>query len=364
MSVYFIYYFFLLGIGFLFYILGILKSKRGKILFLSLVWLTLTIISGLRSYDVAYDGHAYEASFETFSRMPWQLPWHYSHFMEYGFYIFCKIISMLGGTCRTMYFLSSAFVTFSVCYFLYKHSEGLLFSTVILLSYPYFYTSFDIIRYYLAISIVLLAYDFVIKRKFLSYVVCVIIAMQFHKTIIIMLLLYMIPEIRWNTISITITAIITLIITFFLTDIARIFAKIFNDYESYISGSNTWWIGSFAGGIKTAIMYGVLLIIAIFAYKNKEKKDKDYNQCIGYMVLVFSVAFMFINSSMALRLLVALLPFMSISLTKLLDYYYCYDEKTQFLLRYITVLICVAYHTYLIYSNWQNIVPYKIYLME
>lgn len=361
MSIYFVYYFTLLGIGLFFHMTGLLRPKGGRIAYLSIVWLTLTLISGLRSYGISYDGYAYADAFDYFASTSWRPPWEYSYYMEYGFYAFCKIISVFGGTCRTMMVLTSAFTVFAMCRFLYKNSENLLFSTLVLLSYPYFYTSFDLIRFYLALSVVLLAYDFVTTRRFIPYLVCIIIATLFHKTVIIMLVLYWLPKVKWNSFSFAITGALTVILLVFPHRIAAFFSMVFNDYESYVSGSNSYWIGDFSGGIKTVLMYLVLLVISFIAYQNKSKTDQYNNQCLGFMILEAAVALVFTRASIAIRCLVALLPFMSISISKLTDDDGCYNQRTQFFLRYVTVMICFAYHTYLILNDWQNIVPYATF---
>ena len=66
---------------------------------------------------------------------------------------------------------------------------------------------------------------------------------------------------------------------------AAFFSKIFRDYTSYVSGMNQNWIGSFAGGVKTAGMYLVVMGIAAFAYGNQQEKTSAQNRHLGYVVL-------------------------------------------------------------------------------
>ena len=164
MTIYFIYYSVLLGLGAVLQWIGALKRKGGRVFYLVLVAVALTVIGGARDFGVSYDGSTYASVFRTFSALPWLPPQKYTYFMEYGFYVFCKLIAVCGGTARTMFWISSGFVAFSVCSFLYRNTEHIFSAVVILLSFPYLYTSFDLIRYYLAVSIVLLAFPFVKKR--------------------------------------------------------------------------------------------------------------------------------------------------------------------------------------------------------
>ena len=358
MAKYFLYYVFLIGSGILLKMIGALERKSGRIFFLMLVGATLTVISGARGFVVSYDGTTYAMVFRYFKVMPWIAPQKYDYYMEYGFYFLCKVIAVCGGTARTMFWITSAFVVFSVCCFLYQNTEQVLPATIVLLSFPYLYTSFDLIRYYLAISVILLGYEFVKKRKFVPYCCMIIIACLFHKTAILFLLLYFLQKVKWRGITFFLTLIGTVTVSIFAHSIAVFFSKLFQDYTSYVSGMNAHWIGSFAGGIKTAGMYLIIVCIAGFAYRNLREKTCEQNRHLGFVILTAACSVIFITSSITIRLLVTLLPFMSIGLTELLWNNKNRASRNQVFLQYCTILLCLAYHAFLVLNNWQHIVPY------
>ena len=359
MAVYFIYYGVLLAVGVLFQWLGVLQKKGGRIFYLVLVAATSTMASGARSFDVSYDGRSYASAFRTFSESSWVSPRRYTYFMEYGFYVLCKLIAVCGGTARTMYWVTSGFIAFAACSFLYKNTEHILPAAVVLLSFPYLYTSFDLIRYYMATSFVLLAFPYVTKHKFLPYCCMIAAACLFHKTAVIYLLLYFLPLIHWNGFSVALTFCATILVSIFAHPMAAFFSKIFRDYTSYVSGMNQNWIGSFAGGVKTAGMYLVVMGIAALAYGNQQEKTSAQNRHLGYVVLTSAVSVIFVTSSIAVRLLVTMLPFMSVGLAELLQVSGSKNPRLQVFLQYLTVLLCVAYHSFLVLNNWQHIVPYS-----
>lgn len=359
MTIYFIYYSVLLGLGAVLQWIGALKRKGGRVFYLVLVAVALTVIGGARDFGVSYDGTTYASVFRTFSALPWLPPQKYTYFMEYGFYVFCKLIAVCGGNARTMFWISSGFVAFSVCSFLYRNTEHIFSAVVILLSFPYLYTSFDLIRYYLAVSIVLLAFPFVKKRKFLPYCCVIAAACMFHKTAVIYLLLYFLPLLHWNGLTAALTFCGMILVSALAHPLAAFFSKLFNDYTSYVSGMNTNWIGAFAGGIKTAGMYLLIAAIAAYVYSGLEEKTPKQNQNLGYVILTAAVSVIFVTSSIAVRLLVAFLPFMSVGLAEVLYAGKSKMPKTRVFLQYITLLLCLAYHAFLILNNWQHIVPYS-----
>lgn len=359
MAIYFLYYGVLLGIGALLQLAGMLKSDRGRTAYLVLVCMTLTAIGGARGFDVSYDGTTYAEIFVKFASSAWVPPQKYTFFMEYGFYVLCKLIATLGGTARTLFWITSAFTAVSVCTFIRKNTQQVLFATVILLSFPFFYTSFDLIRYYLASSIVLCAFQYAKNGKFLAYACLIALACLFHKTAIIFLSFYLLPRIRWSSLTVFLLGSCTLLVSVFAHPLAVFFSGAFQDYTSYVSGMNQHWIGSFVGGIKTAGMYLVVVCIAGFAYENLTEKTTAQNQHLGYIALTFALSIVFVTSSIAIRLLVTLLPFMSVGLAELLPIELSKNAKLHVFLQYITVILCIAYHSFLIINNWQHIVPYS-----
>ena len=108
-------------------------------------------------------------------------------------------------------------------------------------------------------------------------------------------------------------------------------------------------------------MYVLLLVISVLAFQNKDKSNGHNNLCLGFMIIETAAAVFFINASIAIRLLVAFLPYMSVGISSLLGDKGCHNQVTQVLLRYVTVLICVAYHAFLVLNDWQNIVPYTTF---
>lgn len=361
MFTYYAYYFALIGIGVFFHTTGLMKSRKVQAFYMGVVCLTLTVIGGLRSFSVGYDGRSYQSTFNYFANTSWKTPWEYNHYMEYGFYVFCKVLAMFGGTARTMVIVSSGFIYFAVCRFLYKNSTEMFVSALVLLSYPYFYTSFDLIRFYMAISVILLAYEYVKKRKFVPYLIWTLVAALLHKSAIIFIALYWLPKVKWNAYSIILTGMLALAVTLFSRQVMVLASIVFNDYTSYVSGVNAYWAGSFSGGIKTFVMYLVLLVLSAAAYLNKHPKTVKTNQSLGYVLLTVAVAMIFMNASIAIRFLVAMLPFMSVSISELLCYKDHRNKQTQMLLRLAVGLICVAYHTFLVWNDWQNIVPYGMF---
>lgn len=358
MLIYFFFYFSLLIIGLFFKETKLLTLESGKRTYLFIVFCAMTILGGWRSIDMCYDIREYTNFFNLFARIPLKTPVEYEYYMEYGFYLFCKLISLCGGTSRTMLIVSSGIVAFCICRFIYRHADNVLFSVFLVLSFPYFYTSFDILRNYMAISILLIAYDYLEKQKFVWFVVWVVIAAQFHTIAYVFLFLYPVAKIKWNVINTCFVLGIGMLSTIYVKAIATAISGTIGMYEGYISGVNSWWIGQYNGGIKTAAMYVVIFGICVLAYINR-KNRKDVDKYFAFVLIVTIFSIMYTNSNIMIRLIVMMLPLYAIAIPKLLNKNDCISPNNQVLYTFGIVLVGIMYHTYMIMNNWQNIVPYQ-----
>ena len=136
------------------------KNKNNpahKSAYLIFTTLQYGILAGLRSINVGWDTITYS---RLFSEVPdsFQAVAH-THFREeIGFNYLCSLIKICGGDYQTFLLITSIFIVGSCCIFIYRHSHNVLMSVFIILCFPYYYTSLDIIRHYLAVSFFLLGY--------------------------------------------------------------------------------------------------------------------------------------------------------------------------------------------------------------
>ena len=338
------------------------KNKNNpahKSAYLIFTTLQYGILAGLRSTNVGWDTITYS---RLFSEVPdsFQAVAH-THFREeIGFNYLCSLIKICGGDYQTFLLITSIFIVGSCCIFIYRHSHNVLMSVFIILCFPYYYTSLDIIRHYLAVSFFLLGYKYVIQRDFIKFLIFILLGSLFHRIAFLFLAFYFIRYFKWNAITAVLSIAVTAFLTVYLDTISTAIMVLLHKTDY----TNSYWVGVEAGGGKTMIMYLIVLIIAILGFHNIKPKSRTIidSDSVTQIMFLFLCAVIFTKARMIIRLMVVFIPLMAIAMPRFLcDQERAGNKKTMRILNGVFICIGTAYHVYLLASNWQNVVPYETY---
>ncbi|MBE6619149.1 MAG: EpsG family protein [Ruminococcaceae bacterium] len=331
------------------------EKRKYEKLYLLITVLQFGLVCGFRATSVGWDTAAYST---IFNHTPdtWEHIFNNKQHIEIGFSVFCSIIKILGGNYQTMFIISSLFVMSSACIFIYRHSKDIVISVFILISFPFYYSSFDIIRHFMATAFFLLGYKYVVERKFVKYVIFLAIGSLFHTIAWLFLPFYFVRKIKWNGLTLALAGIATAVCFFFLDDIAVILATLINKTVPKM------WVGSYGGGVRTAIMYLVVLIISIFAFYNQRETGESKSNALNLITILFIFSVIFINARIMTRLMMTTVPLMAIAIPELVSdkkNIKSYDNNTVYTLGIIA--IGCFYHGFMLWMSWQNVVPYVPY---
>ncbi|MBQ8301982.1 MAG: EpsG family protein [Clostridia bacterium] len=164
-----------------------LAQKRSKMT-LRTFFLGLFILLALRDITVGKDLYTYKIIFEQcsvtafryLSNMQWEL----------GYTIYNKIVSLFSANYRLFLAITSAIILFPM-YKLYSREKKYGFLAILLfINMPCFLMVFSGLRQAIAISIGILAYMAVEKKKYLLSALLILLAMSFHISAFILVLIY------------------------------------------------------------------------------------------------------------------------------------------------------------------------------
>lgn len=185
------------------------NSRRNDLIFLLLVSAAMIVISSLRAHTVGIDYDMYAnyykqvhdggLAFLTSSANMYRL--------EIGYSLLNYAVSLFTPDVRVFMAVVSVMVTAMVAVLAYKYSPIPWITMYIYASFGFFGNSLSFIRQSIAIAIFLFAVPFLMKRKFLPYVLIVLLAALFHKSILIMILAYFVAFIPINWKSLTAYAV-------------------------------------------------------------------------------------------------------------------------------------------------------------
>ena len=185
MAIYILSLLFILGLGFIF---NCNSTKKRKIVFLIISCLTLTTIAMFRTKYVGIDTLQYFRNFQYISNTAYSE----LHLIRYelGFTYLCKILGEFYSDPQILIIVTSIFINVSVFRFIYKNSDNVVLSVIFYILLNFYYNYMNIMRQALAISIILWGFEFIKKEKNISFIITVIIAMQFHSSAILALVFF------------------------------------------------------------------------------------------------------------------------------------------------------------------------------
>ena len=105
------------------------------------------------------------------------------------FVAYTKLLSLTGMNFR-LYLTITNFITYlSVFSFAKKHSKSYWLSIYIFITYGFYLSTYNLLRQYMAVALILCALNYLIDRRILAFLIMVIIASLFHYTAIFCFLL-------------------------------------------------------------------------------------------------------------------------------------------------------------------------------
>ena len=81
---------------------------------------------------------------------------------------------------------------------MYDQSESFAMSFMLFMALGIYYRSFTTVRYYLVLAITLFSLRYILKKQYARFVIVILIAALFHKSVLIVLPLYLICSITWK----------------------------------------------------------------------------------------------------------------------------------------------------------------------
>ena len=161
------------------------------------IWLVLLVF---RSESVGIDLPVYKDHFIHYSNIPWNKILHElsSDNLEPAYYLICKIVSCFTDDFRGVIIVAAFFSVIPI-WRLYRDNGRNGFLTIVLfLNVAPFVMYFSGLRQAMAMAFTAPCYYFCKEKKFWRFVVIVLLAYMFHKSSLVLLLMYPIYHIRWK----------------------------------------------------------------------------------------------------------------------------------------------------------------------
>lgn len=237
----------------------------------SLCWLLgimYTLIGALRSNYVGFDTRTYESHFNQTHWMDWNQIFQFFG-DEPGYYILCKTLNILHCNFQILLTVISIFSMLAFGKLIYQNSKSVITSFAMLVPFQYYGFTLSGERQTIALSIILLAFPFILNRKLIKYLLCVGIAYMFHHSALVAIPLYflLIDRITYKK---RLLILLLIPIIFALRQSILHFALLYfySDYSMYENES-----GSYA----TLLLY--IAIWGVYAATRRSDNNRVANFC-------------------------------------------------------------------------------------
>lgn len=192
--------------------------------------------------------------------------------LEPGYIILAKLCLLISTEYYTIFIVTSAIIVGFFMLTIFTKSKNPLLSVIIFLLGGFFFDSLNIMRQYLAMSLVVFGYRFLLgkKRYWILYVMCVLLATSLHSTAIIMLVLLFFPKKMLSSYLWVLPSVVAVLLL--NENLFTILAMVIEDtrFAQYLTGQ-------FAQGEVSFLFIGENLVFYLFMYYIYRKNKKTGN---------------------------------------------------------------------------------------
>ena len=257
--------------------------------FAILAFLPIILWAGLREGRGYVDTNAYIKMYQ-------QIPGSFEGLRAYlhnnpddpGYTVFQYIVKYIWGESYRPLLLSIAIIQGCAVVFLYrKYSESYLMSIFLFIaSAEYFSWMFNGIRQFLAVSIIMYGFPFLVNRKYLKFWIVVAFASTFHMTAIIMIPISLVVYGRpWNyrTLITIMIGILAIMMTSQFTD----FVDVATRNTQYEDSVGSWNEGGDDGTNPIRVLVYAMPTILAFIGRRKLEQEEDnvLDICINMSII-------------------------------------------------------------------------------
>lgn len=284
---YILYYIVLIIPTIIIFTSNFIKEKKGKIILFLIAIILLTIIGGLR-YNTGTDFKSYMNIYMNISQTSSIIDFIKESRLEPGWIIINWLTVYIFNDVQYVFIIS----TFLICTFgfiaIYKHRNDI--STpiaIVIFIATIFFPSFNLIRQYLAISILLLSIKPLINKQRNKFIILVLLAMLFHYMSIVFVFMYWFVNSKREgnqRIKNTFTVMSFIILLYFSPEMISYFTNLqfleyYNRYE-----------------LELEFGIGILLIRlpALFIIMINYKKLKE-NTNLSKLILIYVISLIVLN---------------------------------------------------------------------
>ncbi|MCA1010725.1 EpsG family protein [Halobacillus halophilus] len=356
------------------FVLNLLDTKKGKMTFLIIATLQLILLQGLRNESVGADTRSYLKYFNHIQYFDMEA--FISHRFEIGYKFLNNLLAQIGINDQIFLTLVSALILVPVSVFLYKNSTNVYLSLYLYITFGFYAASFNTLRQNIAYGIILLSFQYIRDRKFIPFLLIVLLASTFHFSALIFAFAYFLARIKLTIPTVSLIVILTIPIAFLKNQItAFIISNFYQTYNVTHTNAYTWFFFNLTL-FAIAMLYHQQIIEGN-EKRLKKKNDRNLNQKpiqkSEYITNTKSIEMYYTLTFIGILLM--LFASVSTNAMRIVNYFYLFiivllpasisGIRSKYIRSIVTLMLIFGAATVYIYflntPSDHNFVPYKFY---
>ena len=277
--------------------------------------------------------------------------------MEIGYWLLLKLC---GALWPGQYYLTYGLIALIICSFFYaaiwKQSSNRLLSVLLFFITGVYFDSFNALRQYIAVAIIIFAYAYLFNGDFKKYVIAIAAAFLFHYSAVMMIPAYFIRNIKLDLKKRCMLAIGCLIGGNLAYNLITILLS-YTRYKYFITSVE------YEAQLQTsAILFTSVISIISYVYAawKEETISESFQRMMNFQILPWCVALLSIFIPLTWRVLYYVLPFEIIYIPAFLKEVKNRNERWIFGAIFIIMYAAVTYWG-MSQNKWYNALPYNYY---
>lgn len=250
-----------------------IHNNAGNNIYFVIVVALLIFISAFRG-DFNPDYSGYEEIYNRFSYISFDAIIRRGMFSypEKGYLLFQYVINHVFHNVIWLFITTTIIIVVSNAYQIKKYAPNLLLAFILFVEAGTYYTSFNLMRHMLAISIVMMGSIFIYEKKPIKFFAFVVLAGFIHTSAFFMIPMYFVLNLKLKRKSVLIYPIILLVLVIALPSIIRFVQRYYWSWyftsDSQYGRGYTW---------RSALIPFVMDAFSIGVYLAKYRKQKSNN---------------------------------------------------------------------------------------
>jgi len=338
---------------------GLFCLKNKNKIFLFITFLELFFLSGFRNWNIGNDTLNYVHTFiETITFFDLLN----SH-MEKGYLLFNKFLGLFTENPQSILITTSFFILGITFYFIYKYSK-FIFLSILLFVIIQFSATLNLVRQEMSLIIILLGFVFVIKRKFLYFLLFCLLAATFHRVAILAIVLYFVYPLNIKMKNIITILVVTIFIFVFIAPFLDQVFQILGRYKGYVGSKLLGEEIKSASIMKTLVNFIIFMFcfISYFFIHNSKKYSTEFILRPQFLLLssllALCIQFISIRGIVLERLAMFFSVFDIISIPAFIN---CYSKNIRILLTIIIIAFFILYKSiiFIYRPEWNHVLPFE-----